>query len=60
MAECVPLRGATQTLVKDRTPICRGWTWRSRGRDEVECLAEVGRVLMKMHQRAVEWMVNSA
>jgi hypothetical protein len=38
-----------QTLVKDRTPICRRWAWRCRGRHEMESLAEVGRVLMKMH-----------
>jgi hypothetical protein len=49
---------APQTVVKDRTPIRRGWAWRSGSRDQVESLTEVGRVLVKMHQRPVEWLVD--
>ena len=47
-----------QTEVEDRTPIRRRRTrWCGRCH-KVESLTEVGRVLMKMHQRAVECQVG--
>ena len=44
--------------VEKCAPVGGPWTGRGGGRHDVECFAEVGRVFVKVHQRAVQRQVR--
>ena len=50
-------KATPEAEVEDRAPVSRGRAWWGGGGHEMECLAEVGRVLFEVHECAVERLV---
>lgn len=49
-----------ESEVEDRAPVCRGRTRWGGGGHEMECFAEIGRVLFEVHERPVERLISFA